>query len=567
MLVNGLDAWIEGPTGRLELSSQRYHPGVTVPEATVRTLAFRRDPWPRWTYQLREGAELEHEIFVSRDPRAVVLSWRAKEGRLYVRPFLSGRDFHALHRANGAFRFEPEAADGRVVWNPYPGVPQVIAVSNGAYTHLPLWYRNFQYDLERDRGLDFMEDLAAPGLFSFDLGRGEAFLVFSSDPVSVDLERLRETEVKRRRLFSSPLHLAADQYIVAGRRGKTIIAGYPWFSDWGRDTFVALRGLCLSTGRLDDAREILLSWADQVKEGMLPNRFTDSPGGAEFNSVDASLWYVAAVKEYLRMARSSAREILALTGAIDSLLAGFAAGAHYGIKVDEEGLLAAGEPGLQLTWMDAKVGERVITPRIGKPVEVQALWLEALAGKEGRWRDLYDRGLASFRRRFWNEASGGLYDVVDQDHQTGRVDPLFRPNQILAWRLLEPDRARRMVDEVEARLVTPAGLRSLAPGEPGYQGRYQGGIAERDGAYHQGTVWPWLMGPFVEAWIGVRGSTAGVKSEARQKFVEPLLGRLEVAGLGHLFEIADGDPPHAPRGCPFQAWSLGELLRLLCVTS
>ncbi len=227
-------------------------------------------------------------------------------------------------------------------------------------------------------------------------------------------------------------------------------------------------------------------------------------------------------------------------------------------------------PGVQLTWMDAKVGDWVVTPRIGKPVEVQALWLNALhvgSRFSERWRERFTRGQASFRTRFWNDEAGGLFDVVDCDHRPGVVDAAFRPNQIFAvgglpLALVEGERARRLVDAVAARLWTPLGLRSLAAGEPGYVGRYAGGVRERDGAYHQGTVWPWLLGAFVEAWVRVRGGTPEAKRTARERFLVPLWRHLDDAGLGHVSEIADGDPPHAPRGCPFQAWSVGEALRL-----
>jgi glycogen debranching enzyme len=266
----------------------------------------------------------------------------------------------------------------------------------------------------------------------------------------------------------------------------------------------------------------------------------------------------------------SSSERARLVRAIGEILDGHRRGTRHGIRMDVDGLLAAGEPGVQLTWMDAKIGDRVITPRVGKPVEIQALWLSALRiaarlglADEGEWR----KSRAAFEATFWNEEAGALYDVVDVDHQRGRVDASFRPNQILAvgglpWPLLEGDRARRVVAAVEARLLTPLGLRTLAADEPGYRPRYEGGVVERDEAYHQGTVWPWLLGPFVEAWVRVNGATPAVRAEARRRFVEPLLRHLDEAGLGHVSEVASGEPPHAPGGCPFQAWSLGELLRL-----
>ena len=259
-----------------------------------------------------------------------------------------------------------------------------------------------------------------------------------------------------------------------------------------------------------------------------------------------------------------------LRAAVDATLVAFMRGTRHGIRCAPDGLLAAGEPGLQLTWMDAKVGDRVVTPRIGKPVEVQALWLNALrlaGGSSAQHRATFRRGVEAFHRRFWNESGGFLYDVVDVDHHAGAVDPSFRPNQILAvgglpLQLVDGERARRIVDAVEERLLTPLGLRSLAPDDAAYVPRAQGGVRERDAAYHQGTVWPWLIGPFVEAWVRVRGSTTAAKGEARARFLAPLLRHLDVAGLGHISEIADGDPPHTPRGCPFQAWSVGEALRL-----
>jgi predicted glycogen debranching enzyme len=291
--------------------------------------------------------------------------------------------------------------------------------------------------------------------------------------------------------------------------------------------------------------------------------------------VDASLWYVIAAHEFLQAVKNGRRKLTAgdrraLAQAVEAILAGYARGTRFGIRAGEDGLLAAGMPGTQLTWMDAKVGDWVVSPRIGKAVEVQALWLNALwAGGQfsARWKEMLQRGLESFRARFWNAAGGFLYDVVDADHEPGKVDASFRPNQIFAVGglpvpLLEGEQAFKVVSAVESRLWTPLGLRSLAPGEPGYAPRYEGGVRERDGAYHQGTVWPWLLGPFVEAWVRVRGGSEEAKREARRKFFEPLLRHLDEAGLGHVSEIADAEPPHTPRGCPFQAWSLAEMIRL-----
>jgi len=456
--------------------------------------------------------------------------------------------------------------------------------SNGSYEASPEWYRNFLYAEEKARGLDFAEDLACPGTFRFDLSASEAIWLAAAEGhesalgtvgAQSALESLRATERRRRAAFRDRLDRAADAYLVRRGAGRTVVAGYPWFTDWGRDTFIALRGLCLATGRLEEAEGILLEWSGAVSQGMLPNFFPDAASEPEFNSVDASLWYVVAVYDYFEAMAASSRmasrsTVSRLQDAIEAILAGYAAGTRFGIHADADGLLAAGQPGVQLTWMDAKVGDWVVTPRIGKPVEVQALWLNALwiAGAfSDKWRELHDRGLASFQERFWNEAAGCLYDIVDPDHTPASADATFRPNQIFAvgglpFALLEGERARKVVDAVEAKLATPLGLRSLAPDDPAYTGRYEGGPLERDGAYHQGTVWPFLAGAFVDAWVRVRGGTDEAKTEARRRFLTPLMAHLDEAGLGHVSEIADADAPHTPRGCPFQAWSMGELLQI-----
>ena len=590
VLVNGFDAWVETPGGTFALSSQAYAPDVIHPDGARRVVDFQRDPWPQWIFELEDGTKIQQELFVRNGAAVVVLTWRlltpSKDVKLSVRPFFSGRDYHSMHHENAAFRFEPEKNGDRVTWRPYDGLPAVISASNGEYSHQPDWYRNFLYEEERARGLDYTEDLASPGTFHWDLSRGEAVWILAADghegnflPAGVSAEALakslRLAEQKRRRQFSSTLHCAADAYLVRRGAGKTIVAGYPWFTDWGRDTFIAMRGLCIASGRLDDARDILVQWAGVVSEGMLPNLFPDRGDKPEYNSVDASLWYVIAVYDFIQAMKAEKRKIAArdqktLEDAIEAILTGYSKGTRFGIRLDDDGLLAAGEQGVQLTWMDAKVGDWVVTPRIGKPVEIQALWLNALwiAGSfSERWKEIFARGREAFRKRFWNEERSCLYDVIDANHQRGVVDAALRPNQILAVgglpvALLEGDRARKIVDAVESQLWTPLGLRSLAPEEPGYCPRYEGGVRERDGSYHQGTVWPWLAGPFVEAWIRVRGGTEEAKLEARSRFFDPLMRHLDAAGLGHVSEIADAEPPHTPRGCPFQAWSMGELLRM-----
>ena len=590
VLVNGLEVWCETAGGTFALSTQRYVPGVMHPNGVEHVAAFTTEPWPRRTFRLPDGTEVVQEMFIAKGNPASWLSWRRTAGsgpaRLHVKPLLSGRDFHALHHESPAFPFEVVVAGDRVAFGAYAGLPNVVARHNGTFEPRAEWYRSFLYQEERRRGLDSVEDLAASGELHFDLAAGEAVLLLAAGhdaeaaamaaqpDVTRAIRRARTAETRRRAKFPSRLHRAADDYLVRRGAGWTIVAGYPWFGDWGRDTFIAMRGLLLAGDRLDVAGALLLEWAGAVSEGMLPNRFADE-GEPEYNAVDASLWFVVVAGEWLdAMARCRKRVAAAtrrtLVAATDAILDGYARGTRYGIRMDEDGLVAAGVPGVQLTWMDAKVGDRVITPRVGKPVEVQALWVNALdagARHDARWGVLRDRAKAAFATRFWDEVAGALHDVVDVDHRPGAIDRSFRPNQIFAvgglpLRLVEGAKARRIVDAVEANLVTPLGLRTLAPGEAGYAPHYAGGPAERDAAYHQGTAWPWLFGAFVDAWVAVRGGGEAVRAEARAKFLVPLLAQLDVTGLGHLPEVADAEPPFTPGGCPFQAWSVGEALRL-----
>lgn len=582
MLVNGFEAWADTPSGRFPLSSQRYFPDVVYPQGSHFVESFQPHPWPTWIYSLPGGTRLEQQIFLKPGSPLAVISWRLLSGqdlRLTVRPLISGRDYHALHHYNEAFRFEAQVQGKRVSWQPYQNLPAIHSVSNASYRHAPDWYRNFCYQQEWARGFEETEDLGTPGVLEFDLAQPAIWFLTTEatligDSVEESYQHIRAAELTRRQAFPTRLHQAADAYLVRRGEGQTIIAGYPWFTDWGRDTFIALRGLCLAGGRLDEAEGILLEWAGAVSQGMLPNLFVDKGGVAEFNSVDASLWYVVAAYDFLQAAAGANRPVAEearakLQNAVEQILQGYAGGTRYQIKADQDGLLMAGETGLQLTWMDAKVGDYVVTPRTGKPVEVQALWLNALEiGSLWRdhWAQLLGKASKSFQERFWNP-QGYLYDLVDVDHQAGKLDPSFRPNQILAvgglpFQVLEGERARAVVDAVEERLLTPLGLRSLAQAEPGYRGHYGGNAYQRDTAYHQGTAWPWLLGPFVEAWVRVRGNSHQAKQQARERFLKPLLEHLDQAGLGHVSEIADGDAPYTPNGCPFQAWSVGEALRL-----
>ncbi len=668
VLVSGFDAWIETPVGRFALSTQRYREDMRHPDGETRLESFDWEPWPTWRWRLPDGALVEHDLFMPHGAAAVCLRWTIRgcdSARLLVRPFLAMRDYHCLQHENSAFRFDADVTsisndeESRVAWQPYADMPSIVSWSNGCYQHEPNWYRQFLYAHESERGLDCLEDLATPGILSWDLSpggcdktveqaarlfaageeegsrraacptNGEAIWLLSTDKYEATIRptheqslvdavaALRTREAERRGRFADWMHRSADQFLVQRGEGTTIIAGYPWFTDWGRDTFIALRGLCLATGRPDVAESILLAWAGTVSEGMLPNRFPDHGEAPEFNSVDASLWFVIAVHEFLRRRHAPRDEPFASQGvgvseeivtsqsvgersahhaerdgdipanccveilrrAVREILEGYARGTRFGIRLDADGLIAAGAPGVQLTWMDAKVGDWVVTPRIGKPVEIQALWLNALwlelqhakqvgdAESVARWAKPFQLGLQSFRKKFWNAAEGCLFDVVDVGHQVGAVDTAFRANQIFAagglpFTLLSRNQAKQVVTAVESRLWTPLGLRTLAPGSPNYAGHYGGSPWQRDAAYHQGTAWQWLLGPFIEAWVKTRDDPQAARVEATHQFIEPLLAHRYQAGLNHISEIADGDSPHTSNGCPFQAWSLGELLRI-----
>ncbi len=587
-LVKGLDFWVEIDGGLFHLSSQMYFPGVISPNGSESIESFSRNPWPKWVYRLPRGMTLEHELFVPHGSPSVVLSWRlqnAKEPvRLSVRPLLAAQDYHSLQSRNADFRMDADIFEKMVCWKPRDNTPLVTALHNGHYHHEPDWYKQFLYEQEQERGLDFVEDLATPGLFQWNFTKTRALLIFTAggqkpaasehlQVVEEVYDKFRTQEENRREAFDSPLSRSADSYFVKRDHGQTLIAGYPWFTDWGRDTFVSIRGLGIATGRLTETRKILLEWAKSISEGMVPNRFPDSGEAPEYHSVDASLWYIIAVYEYLKAAHEgnpTRKDWSEFQAPLEKILKGYSQGTRWGIQADTDGLLWSGEGDDSLTWMDARVNGKAVTPRVGKPVEVEALWLNALwvgGHFSENWEALFKKGLTSFQNRFWRGAGEYLYDVVDVNRQPGTGDGSFRPNQVLAvgglpLTLLDDVKARLMLKSVEEKLWTPLGLRSLASGEPGYRRRYQGGVVERDSAYHQGTVWPWLMGPFVEAWVRVRGNTAAAKQEAREKFLEPLLAQMDRGGLGHLPELADSEEPFTQRGCPFQAWSLGEAIRL-----
>jgi glycogen debranching enzyme len=567
VLVNGLEVWIETDGGRFALSSQHYAPDTLYPDGASHITGFTTEPWPVWVFTLPDGTVVEHSVFIARATGETVLEWHSnRPARLTARPLLSGRDYHTLQHENAAFNLTTQKSNDALIWQPYADRPAITARGNFAWTDDPAWFRSFLYSAEQARGLDDEEDLASPGSFAWSLETPATLILRAFTPGDAAPDGLAAAERARR-------PDAPGAYLATRSPGLTILAGFPWFTDWGRDTFIAMRGLLIGCGRLAEAAEILLAWSDLVSEGMLPNRFPDGAGPPEYNAVDASLWFIVAVHELIEAGGTDAAQTARLQAACLAILEAYQSGTRFGIGADpEDGLIQAGVPGVQLTWMDAKVGDWVVTPRIGKPVEVQALWINAcmIAGAwpdGARWAMRAQRARYSVLALFPDQDTGGLIDVRDVDGVRLARDRSIRPNQILAagglpFTILPPARAAGVVAVVERELLTPLGLRTLSPGNPAYKGRYGGPPLERDGAYHQGTAWPWLLGPFVAAWLAVHDNTAEAKTEARARFLGPLQAHLGVAGLGHVSEVADGDAPHTPGGCPFQAWSLGEMIRI-----
>jgi predicted glycogen debranching enzyme len=556
---------------------------------------FRLDPFPVFTYEV-EGIEIEKTVFMVHGENSTIIQYqlgnvggsKSLPGKiaLELRPLIAFRDYHSTTHENTALNAAVASLPGVASITPYSGLPSLHLAHNAGQLESgnASWYRNFEYEAERARGLDFTEDLFNPCLLRFDLRPGAGAMIIAStqphDAASVD--EYRQAEICRRvsivrhapmkDAFVESLTAAADQFIVARGKRKTVIAGYHWFSDWGRDTMIALPGLALTTGRYDVARSILRTFARHVDRGMLPNRFPDADEALEYNTVDATLWFIEAVRSYLAYTDDLDFVDNELYGVLTEIISWHVGGTRFGIKFDSNGLLSSGELGVQLTWMDAKVGDWVVTPRRGKPVEIQALWYNALCVMEDIARRLGDevsnhryRAMAaissgSFNRLFWNEKTRCLFDVVND----GPPDASIRPNQIFAvslpYTMLNPARANRVLDVVQEHLLTPFGLRTLAPSDPQYRGRYTGDQASRDGAYHQGTVWPWLMGPFLTAYTKVHGRSEPARRQA-ESWLSAFKDRLSDSGLGQVSEIFEGDEPHRPVGCIAQAWSVAELLR------
>lgn len=596
-----------------ELSTNDY-PEAVHPTGYKMLESFSAGPVPTWRWRLGETV-IEQTFCMTQGEDTTHIRLRAVEGKqpvtLMVRPMCTSRHFHMLTNRE-SMEAPAVRSEGDVVHLDWPGDrPNWRLSHNAQFKAAHDWYYDFVLVSEAERGQDWMQDLFTPGVISQTLTPGAdksltitastqavtwrdadaafnaasqssmpAFAGMAGDTPKSKSGKKGAAQTIANDPLLAPLVKATADYLVSREDGsRTVIAGYPWFEDWGRDTFISLPGLCLVTGRFDDARAIIEGFAQFVDQGMIPNRFPPYGEAPAYNTVDATLWYIHAIDRYLAYTGDWAFVSDRMYKVIVDILESHERGTRHGIGLREDGLLAAGSPGEQLTWMDAKTGDWVVTPRIGKPVEINALWFNALTiaadyakrmgdrARAERWTKSAQNCRAAFNRRFWNPAGSYLYDVVDADHVPNKNDASLRPNQLIALSLTHPVlddvHARAVVEACRKNLLTPLGLRTLASWEPGYCPRYTGDMRARDAAYHQGTVWPWLLGPFITAYIRVADDGAAARREARQ-FLTGLETNLGEAGIGGVSEVADAEPPHHPGGCPWQAWSVAEPLRALC---
>jgi predicted glycogen debranching enzyme len=604
LLLAKIDEEVEVSGQIYRLGMNEYPNGTVAPEGflflqhvelegMIPTLFFEAG-----TFRLQKTVWMEHGrdtsyIRYELDPNSPPIT-------LTLLPFCAYRDFHSLTRGSPDLNFgiEPFVKGFLVTAFENARRYRVLLVPDATFTPVGLWYWQFQLRAEAERGLDSSEDLYLPGLLRAHLEPGRCVTVIVTlepvETIDLDADAARQRAHKRQEElaagaqdeFEKQLYIASDQFLVtrpgirspvggsavATRDASTVIAGYHWFGDWGRDTMISLEGLTLTTGRVQVAREILMTYAQFVSDGMLPNRFPDSGAEPEYNSVDATLWYFHAVDRYLTL--SSDRRILReLFPVLRDIVKWHVNGTRHNIVMDRaDGLISAGEPGVQLTWMDAKVGDWVVTPRIGKPVEINALWYNALrlmqawitelGEKDPTYERLADQASASFER-YWFAAGGYLFDVIDGPDGN---DSSLRPNQLFALSLRHSPvplpHAKSVMQVVTRELLTPYGLRTLTPRHPNYHGRFVGDQASRDAAYHNGTVWPWLMGAYVDA-----HRHAYPEDRSRPALFAPFQAHLAAAGLGSISECFEGDPPHRPVACVAQAWSVAEILRAYRATT
>ena len=603
VLVGALVEWATVGPERAALHAHEYADG-TIDQHGYRRLesVVLEGSMPVFSYAFGETI-VEKRIWMVHGANTTFIRYAVSRGNqavtLELTPLVCHRDHHTLgHEADGApaIAAGDRPAGGSFVVRPAGGGRSLmIAAAGGTAAMDGRWFRSFRHREETARGLDDLSDLYAVGTLSRRIEPGSSWTLVLSAEDEPDLDAEAELARERRRTadlvaaagageassFVRDLVVAADQFIVERRIpvsggspeiGRTVIAGYPWFNDWGRDTLIALPGLTLATGRHEDGATILRSFARFIRDGLVPNNFPDLVDEEPaYNTADASLWYPVAVRA-TELASADHRLVDDLLPTLVSILEQHLAGTRFGIGLDPaDGLLRAGADGVQLTWMDARVDDRVVTPRRGKPVEVQALWINALrlvaswlaergdaGGAGARFAAVADQATASFLGRFWRPELGWLADVVDGPDGD---DLALRPNQLLALSLPHPlisgDPARRILEAAGTAFLTSIGLRSLAPTDPAYRPSYQGDQRTRDGAYHQGTVWAWLIGPYVDAIL----RTSGDRDLARS-VLAPFEAHLADAGLGSISEIAEPEPAHIPRGCIAQAWSVAEVLRV-----
>lgn len=587
LLVAKLDEDLYVNKVRYVLGTNRVRNGYAQ-EGYRYLLNFQRHPFPTYIYQI-DGIFLIKTIIMIHGENTTVVHYRVinpfqKKLSLYIFPLVNCRDYHHITQEND-WPFHQEFISNRQVEiAPYSGAPHIyMATDHAEYVQSPSWYKGMYYYMEEYRGLPCFEDHFIPGYFTLHSQTSEEFsITFSTSEIAgFDYEHLEKKERERRNAllelaghsddFVQKLVLAADDFIVerASTGKKSIIAGYPWFNDWGRDAMIAFPGLTLCTRRFQDAREILATFSAYTKEGLVPNMFTGPGEEPLYNTVDASLWYFYAIQKYLAYTKDYPFIKEHLWETMRDVIHYYKIGTRYGIAMDDDGLIIAGTPGLQLTWMDAKVGDWVVTPRQGKPVEINALWYNALMfmseltgifDKKDEYSELAEQVRQNFLLLFWNEEKQCLYDVVDGAEKDGCV----RPNQIIAISLpysaLPQKLAQAVVERVFDELYAVYGFRSLSPQEQQFQGHYGGDQYYRDGAYHQGTAWSWLLGHFVTAYRKAFNYSPESLLTVRL-LLAPMRDHLRDHGIGTISEIFDGEYPFTPRGCFAQAWGVAEVLR------
>jgi predicted glycogen debranching enzyme len=584
VLLSKLDETIVSADGRFELSCNLYDGDILHPNGNQYLESFTKYFFPEWIYKAG-SVQLKKTICMIHDENTVVTRYIVLKAdspfTLELLPLMAARGYHELGHASPRMHWDVDFNNG-IFHNQPDGVNNIyISVPGSTYQHTPRWFNNYKYSVEQYRGLDYTEDLFNHGIFSVQLEEGDELniIISTENPQKRDANDLFKQELKRRKklLKGQPddetlrqLILAADQFIVKRDEYlKTVIAGYHWFTDWGRDTMISLPGLTLSTERFDDAKMILTTFAQSVSMGMLPNRFQEKEP-PEYNNVDGTLWYFIAVYKYLQATADKKFVLDEILPVLKEIVDWHFKGTRYNIHVDEDGLLYAGEVGQQLTWMDARIGTWVVTPRMGKPVEIQALWYNLLKifaellrlNKQKKDADEIEANAAkakeSFDKLFWYPDGNYLYDVIDEND---KPDAALRPNQLFAislpFALIEGEKAEAVLKIVEEKLYTPVGLRSLPAEDVHYVHHYGGDQWHRDSSYHEGTVWSWLLGPYVDALMKVESGKLKAESViANFKY------HLNEACIGQVSEIFDADVPHHPRGCVAQAWSLAEILRI-----